>query len=69
MILFMSAGKITFFGITITVVGAIILLLVAVPLMFSALFYFIDKNMSIILFVIAIVIIFIIVGTWVRNNM
>ncbi len=50
----MSFGKIVFLGMTITVTGA--MLLIALPLMFSALFYFIDKLMSGILFIAGIII-------------
>ncbi|MBU3966661.1 MAG: hypothetical protein KKG76_04685 [Euryarchaeota archaeon] len=50
----MSYGKIVFMGMTITITGA--MLLIGLPLMFSALFYFIDKLLSILLFIAAIII-------------
>jgi len=50
----MSYGKIVFAGITITITGA--MLLIGLPLMFSALFYFIDKLLSGLLFIIAFII-------------
>ncbi len=50
----MSFGKIVFMGMTITITGT--MLLIGLPLMFSALFYFIDKLMSGILFFIGIII-------------
>lgn len=50
----MSYGKIVFMSMTITITGA--MLLIGLPLMFSALFYFIDKLLSILLFIAAIII-------------
>lgn len=56
----MSLGKIVFMGMTITITG--VMLLIGLPLMFSALFYFIDKLMSVILFILAIVILIVFVS-------
>jgi hypothetical protein len=50
----MSYGKIVFMGMTITITGA--MLLIGLPLMFSALFYFINQLMSFLLFIAAIII-------------
>lgn len=58
----MSNGKIVFMGMTITITGA--MLLIGLPLMFSALFYFIDKLMSILLFIAAIIILVLFVSNF-----
>lgn len=58
----MSYGKIVFMGMTITITGA--MLLIGLPLMFSALFYFIDKLMSILLFIAAIIILVLFVSNF-----
>lgn len=62
----MSLGKITFMGITIEITGT--MLVIGIPLMFSALFYFIDKLLSVILFFIGIVILAIFVLVFLSDN-
>ena len=58
----MSYGKIVFMGMTITITGA--MLLIGLPLMFSALFYFINQLMSILLFIAAIIILVLFVSNY-----
>ncbi|CAG0998719.1 hypothetical protein METP1_02738 [Methanosarcinales archaeon] len=60
-----SFGKIVFMGITITITGA--MLLIGLPFMFSALFYFIDILWSGVLFFIGIVILAIFVFTFLND--
>jgi hypothetical protein len=61
-----SSGKISYGGVTIAITG--IMLLIAIPLMFAFLFYFIDKIWGAILFVIGITVLVIFVAALLGGN-
>jgi hypothetical protein len=62
----MTLGKITFAGITIAVTGWMVL--VAIPFMFSALFYFINQILSGLLFIIGIIVLAIFVYAFINGG-
>ncbi len=62
----MPLGKITFAGITIAVTGWMVL--VAIPFMFSVMWYFIDKAISLLSFFLGIIVLAIFVYAFINKH-